>query len=257
MGEVFSAGSGNGIDGKCTGPEEVPECRDYYGDDVPTPVKAKTIERSRSSVDRVRNTANSIPRTQTKVSQPAQNEISFREPSREKARPAPPSLQAIVDGPKTSGNRFTPSRGSRPSRPQASRPQEPQEPQQSLPPRPQQSLPPRLSIQPITTEPRTERPTPARIQVLTEKPVTSPVAFESPSTTVQARFPTTAFSPAPTTAAPAPSVAPTSQVINIPDDGGLPPPSPAKPGPNGEEYYYYYYYYDDEEEKEPEVDYSS
>ena len=32
MGEVFSAGSGNGIDGKCTGPEEVPECRDYYED---------------------------------------------------------------------------------------------------------------------------------------------------------------------------------------------------------------------------------
>ena len=150
VGEVFSAGSGNGIDGKCTGPEEVPECRDYYGDDVPSPVKAKTIERTRSSVDRVRNTANSVPRTQTKLSQPVQNEISFREPSREKVRPAPPSLQAIVDGPKTSGNRFSPSR----NRPQA-RPQEPQ-------PRPEQSLPPRLSIQPITTEPRTERPTPAR-----------------------------------------------------------------------------------------------
>ena len=49
--------------------------------------------------------------------------------------------------------------------------------------------------------------------MLTEKPVTSPVAFESPSTTVQARFPTTAFSPAPTTPAPVPTVAPTSQVI--------------------------------------------
>jgi len=251
VGEVFSAGSGNGIDGKCTGPEEVPECRDYYGDDVPTPVKAKTIERSRSSSP-VRNSANSIPRSQTKIS-PAQNEISFREPSREKARPAPPSLQAIVDGPKTSSNRFSPSRGSRPSRPE-SRP-EPQEPQ--LPPRPQQSLPPRLSIQPISVEPKTERPAPARIQVLTEKPVTT-VAFENPSTTAQARFPTTAFSPVPTTAAPAPSVAPTSQVINVPDDGGLPAPSPAKPGPNGEEYYYYYYYYDEEEGADaPEVDYSS
>ena len=84
--------------------------------------------------------------------------------------------------------------------------------------------------------------------MLTEKPVTSPVAFESPSTTVQARFPTTAFSPAPTTAAPVPSVATIFQVINIPYADGLLPPSPAKPGPNGEEYYYYYYYYDDEEE---------
>ena len=190
VGEVFSSGSGNGIDGKCTGPEEVPECRDYYGDDLPTPVKAKTIERSRTSSP-VRNSANSIPRTQSKIS-PAQNEISFREPSREKARPAPPSLQAIVDGPRTSSNRFSPSRGSRPSRPE-SRP-EPQEPQ--LPPRPQQSLPPRLSIQPINVEPQTERPAPARIQVLTEKPVTT-VAFESPATTAQARFPTTASSPGP------------------------------------------------------------
>jgi len=261
VGEVFSAGSGNGIDGKCTGPEEVPECRDYYGDDVPTPVKAKTIERSRSSVDRIRN-SNSILRTPTKISA-AENEISFREPAREKARPAPPALQAIVDGPKTSSNRFSPSRGSRPSRPQA-RP-EPQEPVRT---QPEPSLLPRLSIQPISVEPQTERP--ARIQVLTEKPLTT-VAFEPPTTA--ARFPTAgrpAFSPAgttvarlpptaaPTTAAPAPSLAPTSQVINVPDDGGLPPPSPAKPGPNGEEYYYYYYYYDDEEGQEgPAADYSS
>ena len=71
-------------------------------------------------------------------------------------------------------------------------------------------------------------------------------------------MPLDAFTPAPTPAAPAPSVAPTSQVINVPDDGGLPSPSPAKPGPNGEEYYYYYYYYDEEEGGEaPEVEYSS
>ena len=31
-GEVFSVGSGNGQDGECTGPELVPECRDYYSD---------------------------------------------------------------------------------------------------------------------------------------------------------------------------------------------------------------------------------
>jgi len=249
VGEVFSAGSGNGIDGKCTSPEEVPECRDYYGDDVPLPVKAKTIERSRSSGERIRN-SNSIPRAPTKVSTPA-----VREPVRENVRPAPPSLQAIVDAP--SPSRFSPSRGSRPSRPQV-RP-EPVEPvQKFVKQEPEPTLPPRLSIVPVSVEPQqTERP--ARIQVLTEKPLTT-VAFENPTTA--ARF-TTASRPAfntfgstvsrqqptqpPTTPASLPTVAPTSQIINVPDDGGLPPPAPAKPGPNGEEYYYYYYYYDDEE----------
>jgi len=30
LGEVFSAGTGSGEDGRCTDPEEVPECADYY-----------------------------------------------------------------------------------------------------------------------------------------------------------------------------------------------------------------------------------
>ena len=256
VGEVFSAGSGNGIDGKCTGPEEVPECRDYYGDEV-LPVKSKAIERSRSGGDRIRNT-NSIPRAPTKVD----IDTPVRETVREKARPAPPSLQAIVDGPSSGSNRFTPSR-SRPARPQI-RP-EPVEVQPVREPEP--TLPPRLSIQPIQPVAQTERP--ARIQVLTEKPLTT-VPVQSQTTTArfttagrpafntfattQARFQPT---PPPTTPAPAaPAVAPTSQVINVPDDGGLPPPAPAKPGPNGEEYYYYYYYYDDEEGA-PAADYSS
>jgi len=250
VGEVFSSGSGNGIDGKCTSPDEVPECRDYYGDEV-LPVKAKTIERSRSTVDRVRNT-NSIPRAPTKIENDAP---SFREPAREKVRPAPPSLQAIVDGPSSSvgSSRFTPSR-TRPSRPQI-RP-EPIEVQPVKQPEP--TLPPRLSIQPIQPVQQTERP--ARIQILTEKPLTT-VPVEIPTSasrfttagrpafntfgTTQSRFQPT---PSPTTPAPSPPpAAPTSEIINVPDDGGLPPPSPAKPGPNGEEYYYYYYYYDDEE----------
>merc|ERR1712064_159411 len=260
VGEVFSSGSGNGIDGKCTSPDEVPECRDYYGDEV-LPVKAKTIERSRSTVDRVRNT-NSIPRAPTKIENDAP---SFREPAREKVRPAPPSLQAIVDGPTSSAgsNRFTPSRTqSRPSRPQI-RP-EPVEIQPVKQPEP--TLPPRLSIQPIQPVQQTERP--ARIQILTEKPLTT-VPVEVPTSasrfttagrpafntfgTTQSRFQPT---PSPTTAAPPPPpAAPTSEIINVPDDGGLPPPSPAKPGPNGEEYYYYYYYYDDDEEGAPAYEY--
>jgi len=31
-GEVFDVGTGNGIDGKCTDPENVPECADYYAE---------------------------------------------------------------------------------------------------------------------------------------------------------------------------------------------------------------------------------
>ena len=259
VGEVFSAGSGNGIDGKCTGPEEVPECRDYYGDDVLPKKPAKPIERSRTS-SLIRN-SNSIPRAPTKVAE----EIP-RETIREKARPAPPALQAIVDAP-SSSNRFTPSRG-RPSRPQI-RPEIRPEPVVPVRSEPEPTLPPRLSIQPIQVEPvQTERPAPPRIQVLTEKPLTT-VPFENLDTaarfTTAARpaftpFPSTVArvppTPAPTTAAPLPTVPPTSEIINVPDDGGLPPPAPAKPGPNGEEYYYYYYYYDDEEEG-ASPDYSS
>ena len=160
LGEVFSAGTGNGIDGKCTGPEEVPECRDYYGDEE-LPVTKKTIERSRSSGDRVRNT-NSIPRAPTKVSvEPV------REVVREQQRPAPPALQAIVDGgSRAAPARLSPGRG-RPARPQA-RPEPEQEDRPAQP-----ALPPRLSI--VTTE------RPARIQILTEKTTTTQ-QFENPTT---------------------------------------------------------------------------
>ena len=33
LGAVFNVGSGNGVDGECSDPELVPECRDYYGDE--------------------------------------------------------------------------------------------------------------------------------------------------------------------------------------------------------------------------------
>ena len=29
---MFNVGSGNGVDGECSDPDQVPECRDYYGD---------------------------------------------------------------------------------------------------------------------------------------------------------------------------------------------------------------------------------
>lgn len=256
FGEVFSSGSGNGIDGKCTGPEEVPECRDYYGDEELPAIK-KTIERSRSGGDRVRN-SNSIPRAPTKVSVEP-----LREQVREKARPAPPALQAIVDGgSRGSPPRFSPGRG-RPSRPEA-RP-EPVEEVPAAPAKP--ALPPRLSI--VTTE------RPARIQILTEKPTT--VQFENPTTrfttasrpeanfntfgsTVTRFQPTEApTAPPPPPPSPQPVLPAAPELIDLPDDSGLPPPAKAAPGPNGEEYYYYYYYYDEDEEGQAgeEAEYSS
>jgi hypothetical protein len=254
LGEVFSAGSGNGIDGKCTGPEEVPECRDYYGDEE-LPALKKQVEISRSSGDRVRN-SNSIPRAPSKVTVDP-----VREVVREKARPAPPALQAIVDGgSRASPPRFSPGRG-RPARPQARPEPVVEEPVQPAQP----ALPPRLSI--VTTE------RPARIQVLTDKPTTA-FTFESPTTTTRfttvnrpetaaPTFPSTVARLQPTeppTQPPPPPPASAPELIDLPDDSGLPPPSKAAPGPNGEEYYYYYYYYDEEEgggEAAQEDDFSS
>jgi len=212
LGTVFNTGSGSGVDGKCSDPESVPECKDYYGD-----LKFKSgdlskngfdtgrlntgTERVRSGADRFRNT-NSIPRAPTKV----KTTSSSREPQREKSRPAPPSLQAIVDtndsrdSPRVSLNRGRPSRPQSPGRVQSQRPQRPEpvqfrpEPiqeeetafiQPTLPPRLEQirieSVAPTTTPEPQTTQVRTQRP--SRIQVLTEKPTSRTTFPRRPETT--------------------------------------------------------------------------
>jgi len=45
LGEVFDAGTGSGIDGRCTDPENVPECADYYADN-PDVIKSSASGRS-------------------------------------------------------------------------------------------------------------------------------------------------------------------------------------------------------------------
>jgi len=204
LGTVFNVGSGTGIDGKCSDPEEVPECRDYYGDlefksgdlsknGFDSGRLNRNGERVRSgSVERIRN-SNSIPRAPTKDSS-----SSFREPQREKSRPAPPSLQAIVDTGSSAGQDRVRSRPSRPQAPTRFQPQRPSRPEAVAPPprRPdpvvvldeepeeafvQPTLPPRLQpirIEPAaspttpepiqTTEARTQPP--RRLQVLTDRP---------------------------------------------------------------------------------------
>jgi len=45
LGEVFDEGTGSGIDGKCTSPENVPECADYYADN-PDVIKRPAVGQS-------------------------------------------------------------------------------------------------------------------------------------------------------------------------------------------------------------------
>jgi len=212
LGTVFNTGTGSGVDGKCSDPEEVPECVNYYGDlkfksgelsknGFDTGRLNSNTERVRSGADRFRNT-NSIPRTPTRV----KDTSSFREPQREQSRPAPPSLQAIVDttdardSPRVSLNRGRPSRPQSPGRIQSQRPERPEpvqfrpepiqkeEPvfvQPTLPPRLEQirieSAAPTTTSEPQTTQVRTQRP--SRIQVLTEKPTSRTTFPRRPETT--------------------------------------------------------------------------
>jgi len=272
LGTVFNTGSGTGIDGECTDPEEVPECADYYGDLKFNPRELSrngfnsgrqdNPERVRSGSGRV-SEGNTIQRTTSKVSS------SVREDSvREKSRPAPPALQAIVDTGSASANRGRPSRPQAPSRTQT-RPQ----PVQDSPIQP--TLPPRLTpvrIQSFapTKEPQTTQNTqrPSRLEVITDRPGFR-TSFKRPEptttlapTTASSRFSANGggsrFSTAnrigfgssrfqPTQAPTTTTAAPTTKT---PRPAGLPDPVPAEPGPNGEEYYYYYYYDDEEEATE-------
>jgi len=278
LGSVFNVGSGTGVDGECSDPEEVPECANYYGD---LKFNSRDLTRNgfnsgsqdnpkrvRSGASRVRN-SNSIQRTPAKVSS------SVKEtPIREVSRPAPPALQAIVDIDKS---RVNPNRG-RPFRPQSpSRTQfRPESLQEGEPKQDKVSLPPRLSPVRIqssitTPEPQTTQrtQTPPRLEVITDKPntrttlrhpepttpsPTSPVArFPSPggsrfNTANRFGFGSNRFKPTrpPTTTT-------TTTTTPPPTSTGLPAPVKAAPGPNGEEYYYYYYYYDDDEAAEDSV----
>merc|ERR1711874_321783 len=233
-GTVFSTGSGTGIDGECTDPEEVPECKDYYGDLKFNPSqltrngfnsgRQDNPERVRSGAGRVRN-SNTIQRTPSKVSSSVPEE----------SRPAPPALQAIVDTGRDSANT------------QAVQEEISEEEEPTLPPR----LTP-LRIQSfITTQElqTTQLPQrPSRLEIVTDKPNIR-TSFNRPEPSRGSRFGTpdrfglgsNRFQPktTPTT---------TTSTTTPPPTPGLPAPVAAAPGPNGEEYYYYYYYYDEDED---------
>lgn len=209
LGTVFNTGSGSGVDGKCSDPEEVSECSKYYEG-----VELDPRELTRSGFDtgkqekrdRVRSGSprKSVPRTNSNRFNPnsirtgssIEKDTPTREIVREQSRPAPPALQAIVNNP-------TRSRPNRPqSRPAPIRQLEPAlsrpSPSRQEPP----SLPSRLTISspkprtvvteaPQSTQSRTTRPN--RLQVLTDRPNIrttfprrpAPVTTEEPSTTRQ------------------------------------------------------------------------
>jgi len=258
LGTVFDDGTGGGEDGKCSDPEDVPECASYYGDadlgDI-TRSGADTgpIDREErfrpSSPRKVQRNQNAISRTNS-VNRDFDNQRDIQE----KGRPAPASLQKIVDS--DPRDRATPSR-SRPSRPEHSRTQSQRTKGQFRPSEneiveevPFTPSPNRLQQIRIET---TQRPAPARLQVLTDRPnirTTFPRrpeerTTEPPTTrkqTTNSRFPTAGRPNSLFT----PSLAATTTPVPLSSsgNGNLPAPVKAQPGPNGEEYYYYYYYDD-------------
>jgi len=251
LGTVFSIG-GNDLSGKCTDPEEVPECKEYYGD-----LEFDKTALSRAGADtgplrdRVRSGSSSTAARNSINRAPIQPIAPKRTQTEEvKRRPAPPSLQSIVDQtplPKeplretvsiiedrrpepVSTSQFRPRPRPRPSRPSPNRLEE--------------SIIPTLPPAPAT-------PSPGRLQIITDRTVIP--RKPEPTTTT-----TTTTTPQPPTQPPAPVLIETAAPVVVPaqsanlgpiegGSAGLPDPAPAAPGPNGEEYYYYYYYYDDEE----------
>jgi hypothetical protein len=190
LGTVFDIGSGSGVDGKCTDPEAVPECASYYGDadlgDVARsgadfgPVgESEDRFRPRPTSPRKPVTRNQNALTRTGAAPSIRGDIS-----REKSRPAPASLQQIVDS--------SPPRAARPPppRPQALRPSSQRTGQ--FRPREEERLPvtpspgrwvncktgsgdlqlsSRLQQLTIQSLPETtQRPAPARLQVPKPKP---------------------------------------------------------------------------------------
>jgi len=278
LGTVFNTGSGTGVDGKCSDPEEVPECANYYeGLDLdPRELRKSGFDSGKQS-ERVRSGSPRKPVQRAQSSRPNPNAIrtgstlqkdfGANDIPREESRPAPPSLESIVAN--TNSNRI------RPARPQI-RPA----PARPNPSRGQPSLPSRLTVsspKPLLAdrEETPEAPRPNRLQVLTDRPnlrstfprQPEPVSTEEPETTRPRFSPSSRFStagrpsfnsplatksaPTTTTAAPSPTTAaPAAPAAAAADSDGLPSPVKAAPGPNGEEYYYYYYYYDEDEEGE-------
>ena len=243
LGTVFSLGS-DVYSGKCADPEEVEECKNYYGD-----IKFDNVELSKAGVDtgalpeRVRSgSANLVRNSVNRESAPLQNRVA---PEEVKRRPAPASLQSIVDEIKEEEEEIEePARPAFRPRPRPSKPRPSfREPEPS--PAQEETFEPVLIPEIQTEVPATSPP---RIQVLTDRPRTTFPRRQETTFPVTNRPFTAVFSSEDTLP---PLQATTQEPSPVTNSDNLPVSAPASPGPNGEEYYYYYYY-DENEAEEPE-----
>merc|ERR1719220_1378233 len=97
LGTVFNTGTGNGADGECSEPEQVPECRDYYGDQE-FDARELSSQGFSGSQETVRERGRS---SNSKLSRNSLGRPSV-EQSEELSRPAPVALQEILDRPSVS-----------------------------------------------------------------------------------------------------------------------------------------------------------
>lgn len=228
------------ISGKCTDPAEVPDCKNYYGElefddnelkragfDTGKTRQEGSFNSGRQEVTRE---VNNVSRTSIRKDISRPNQIKSKEITR---RPAPPSLQSIIDEPaKTTTDSSVPAEIISRIRPRPSQFQ----------PSNRESL---KEIKTLSSPPK--RPNSNRLQVITDRNIILRPEATTTSTT----------RPVPTTTEPSfqssdvlnNSFSPNSNptLIQSAEKNILPEPVKAAPGPDGEEYYYYYYYYDDDE----------
>lgn len=213
LGTVFKIG-GDEFDGKCSDPEDVPECANYYGD-----LDFDKQELVKAGVDPEAVGVKVAPAERVRVNRPAPRRPSVavveevEEEDEEEIVPLPPRRPAT----RTNTNSFR----SRPSRPQPT-------------PAPASVAPPRPAA-------------PSRNRVSLPQPVNSVPRASSPSTPAPTQPPRVEVPAVPLTTATLP-VAPAGSA----QPGNLGQPAKVKAGEDY--YYYYYYYDEDDDKQISDVD---
>ena len=100
LGTVFNTGTGNGEDGECSDPEQVPECREYYGDQEFDTRLLSSNGFSGGEEGRERARSSNSQQSRNSLTRPSSG--SEQAQSEQFSRPAPVSLQQILDRPSAS-----------------------------------------------------------------------------------------------------------------------------------------------------------
>jgi len=204
LGTVFSIGKDE-FSGKCTDPSEVSDCKNYYGN-----LEFNNLELSKAGADTgpLENRSNINRQNNFKKEKKNESRNNRLEPKEIKRRPAPPSLQSILDDePRKTTKKEN--LGSFRSQLRQNSDKTPKDNQRNI----------------TTSSFSKETPNLNRLEVITDRNI---ILEQKTSTVATTTNKATEFI--------------TTENLNV-----LPDPVKAAPGPNGEDYYYYYYYYDDEE----------